>query len=203
MLLPLLAHTAYVYVYAPDLRDIFTSTASNRAAAVGFGANQVATVLGLGMFILTIRLFMNSPTLGLKILNIALLIVVSYRAVVTFSRGGVLVALLCIAIFLFYYFRQARSKVKNEIAGVFVLFVGALALAWMISSTQSGGLADKRYANENARGVEKEDITTGRKELFVGEMEGFVHNPFFGIGSSRAKDQRIEEEGQGVTSHNE
>jgi len=203
MLLPLLAHTAYVYVYAPDLRDILTSTASNRAAAGGFGANQVATVLGLGMFILTIRLFMNSPTLGLKILNIALLIVVSYRAVVTFSRGGVLVALLCIAIFLFYYFRQARSKVKNEIAGVFVLFVGALALAWMISSTQSGGLADKRYANENARGVEKEDITTGRKELFVGEMEGFVHNPFFGIGSSRAKDQRIEEEGQGVTSHNE
>jgi hypothetical protein len=37
----------------------------------------------------------------------------------------------------------------------------------------------------------------------MGELDGFITNPFFGIGSSRAKDQRIEEDGQGVTSHNE
>src|SRR5690606_18380612 len=47
MLLPIIAHTAFVYFYAPDLRDVLTSTASNRAAAGGFGANQVATALGL------------------------------------------------------------------------------------------------------------------------------------------------------------
>src|SRR5690606_25054158 len=77
------------------------------------------------------------------------------------------------------------------------------ALAWVIGSNQSSGMLEKRYANQNARGVEKDDVTTGRKQLFMEEIEGFVSNPFFGIGSSRAKDQRIEEDGQGVTSHNE
>jgi hypothetical protein len=203
MLLPIIAHTAYVYVYAPDLRDVLSSTASNRAAAGGFGANQVATALGLGMFILAIRLFVNSPNFALKILNSALFIIVSYRAVVTFSRGGVIGALICIAVFLFFYFAKAKSKVKVEIFGVFILFVGALVLSWYVSSFQTQGLSEKRYANQNASGIEKSDVTTGRKDLFLGEIEGFISNPFFGIGSSRAKDQRIEDDGQGITSHNE
>ena len=92
---------------------------------------------------------------------------------------------------------------RNKVLGVFVLFIGALALAWVISSNQSGGLSEKRYANQNAAGIEKEDISTGRTDLFINEIEGFVESPFWGIGSSRAKDQRIEEDGQGVTSHNE
>jgi len=203
MLLPIIAHVVYVYFYHPDLRDVLTSTASNREAAGGFGANQVATALGIGMFIVTIRIFKNSPTIGLKLLNFAILILISYRAVLTLSRGGVITAILCILIFLFYYFNQSSSKVKSKILGVFLLFVGALMVAWLISSNQSGGLSEMRYANKNAQGIEKKDITTGRTELFLGEIEGFLSNPFFGIGSSRAKDQRIEEEGQGITSHNE
>ncbi|EMQ95528.1 Oligosaccharide repeat unit polymerase Wzy [Xanthomarina gelatinilytica] len=203
MLLPIIAHTVYVYFYAPDLREILTNTASNRAAAGGFGSNQVASILGLGMFILGVRIFINSPTLALKLLNIILFVFVSYRAVVTLSRGGVITAILCIAIFLIMYFFQANPKVRNQVMGAFVLFLGGVAMAWVISSNQSSGMVDKRYANQNAAGVEKEDITTGRKQLFMEEIEGFLTNPFFGIGSSRAKDQRIEEEGQGVTSHNE
>jgi hypothetical protein len=203
MVLPIIAHTAYVYFYSPDLRDVLSSTASNREAAGGFGSNQVATVLGLGMFIIGIRIFVNSATFGLRLLNIVLLVFISYRAVVTLSRGGVIAGLLCIAVFLVYYFTQAKSKVKNEIIGVFVLFIGALILAWFVSSYETRGLTEKRYANQNAAGVQKSDVTTGRSELFIGEVDGFITNPFFGIGSSRAKDRRIEEEGQGVTSHNE
>lgn len=203
MLLPIIAHTVYVYFYAPDLRDVLTNTASNRAAAGGFGSNQVASILGLGMFILGVRIFINSPTLALKLLNIILFVFISYRAVVTLSRGGVITAILCIAIFLIMYFFQAKPKVRNQVMGAFVLFLGGVAMAWVISSNQSSGMVDKRYANQNAAGVEKEDITTGRKQLFMEELEGFITNPFFGIGSSRAKDQRIEEDGQGVTSHNE
>ncbi|WP_052184216.1 O-antigen ligase family protein [Psychroserpens sp. Hel_I_66] len=203
MLLPILTHTAYIYFYAPDLQDVLTSTASNREAAGGFGSNQVATVLGLGMFILGVRLFINSKTMGIRVFNMILLIFISYRAVVTLSRGGVIVGVFCILIFLFYYFIQAKSKAKNQVIGVFVLFSSALVIAWFVSSSQSSGLTDKRYANQNARGVQKQDVTTGRKTLFLEEIDGFITNPFLGIGSSRAKDRRIEEEGQGVTSHNE
>src|SRR5690606_16898886 len=99
MLLPIIAHSVYIYFYAPNLKDILSGTGSNSAAAGGFGANQVATALGLGMFILGVRLFINSPTIGVKLLNTALLILMSYRAVVTLSRGGVIAGILCIAIF--------------------------------------------------------------------------------------------------------
>ncbi|WP_460219685.1 O-antigen ligase family protein [Psychroserpens sp. MEBiC05023] len=203
MLLPIIAHTVYVYFYAPNLQDILRSTASNREAAGGFGSNQVATALGLGMFIVAIRLFLNSATIGIKLLNVLLLVFISYRAVATLSRGGVVAALMCIGIFLIYYFAQAKPKIRNKIISVFVLFVGALAIAWFVSSNETNGLTEKRYANQNASGIKKKDITTGRTDLFLGEIEGFISNPFFGIGSSRAKDRRIEEEGQGVTSHNE
>src|SRR5690606_27718899 len=96
----------------------------------------------------------------------------SYRAVVTFSRGGVIAAILCIAIFLVMYYVQAKSKMRNQVLGAFVLFVGALIMAWMISSSQSSGMIEKRYANQNARGVEKGDITTGRTQLFLEEIDG-------------------------------
>ena len=102
-----------------------------------------------------------------------------------------------------FYFIQAKPKIRTEIIGVFVLFVSALVLAWFVSANQSNGLTEKRYANQNARGVQKKDITTGRGELFAQELAGFISNPFLGIGSSRAKDQRIENTGEGVTSHNE
>ncbi|WP_299399529.1 O-antigen ligase family protein [uncultured Gelidibacter sp.] len=203
MLLPIIAHTAYVYLYAPDLKEVLTSTGSNRAAAGGFGANQVASALGLGMFLVAIRILIHSPSLIIRLLNVGLLIVISYRAVVTFSRGGVITAVLCITIFLIFYYFQAKPKVRNQVVGIFVLVIGSLALAWAISSNQSSGLIDKRYANQNAAGIKKEDITTGRIELFSNEIEGFIDSPFLGIGSSRAKDQRIEDDGQEVTSHNE
>ena len=73
----------------------------------------------------------------------------------------------------------------------------------MVSVNRTGGLVDLRYANKDHLGREKSSLTTGRVELFEHELEGFITNPFLGIGSSRAKDQRIEVDGQGVTSHSE
>lgn len=203
MVLPIIAHTAYVYLYTPSIRDVLSSTASNRAASGGFGPNQVATVLGLGMFIMTVRLFTKSPNLGLKILNTTLLILISFRAVVTFSRGGVITAILAIAAFLIFYFFKVSKRKKNEILFVLLIFLGSLVVTWTISSKETDGFIDLRYANKDHLGREKEDLTTGRKTLFLNELDGFIRRPFLGIGSSRAKDRRIEIEGQGVTSHSE
>ena len=203
MVMPIISLTVYLFFYTPSIRDVLTSTASNRAASGGFGPNQVATALGLGMFIIAVRLFTKSPNIGLKILNSVLLVLISFRAVVTFSRGGVIVGILTIIAFLgIYYFKVSKRK-KNELILIFGVFIASLMLTWVISSTQTDGLIDKRYANQDHMGRQKEDVTTGRGTLFLSELEGFISNPFFGIGSSRAKDQRYEIEGQGVTSHSE
>jgi len=203
VLLPIISLTAYIYFYNPSVRDVIASTASNRSASGGFGPNQVATALGLGMFIMTIRLFTKSPTLGLKVLNSVLLILISFRAVVTFSRGGVITAIGAIIAFLVIYFFKVSERKKNEVFMIFILFSFSLMATWLISSNQTDGFIDLRYANKDHLGREKTDLTTGRGMLFMNELEGFVSSPFFGIGSSRAKDSRIEIEGQGVTSHSE
>ncbi|MGC1205679.1 MAG: O-antigen ligase family protein [Flavobacteriaceae bacterium] len=201
--LPLIALTTYVFLYTPSVKEVLSGTGSNAATSGGFGANQVATVLGLGMLIIGARLFVDSPKFGNKILNILLFIIISFRAVVTFSRGGVITALLSIVIFLLTYFVQAKGVVRSKLMKNLILFSGVVLIIWVISSNQTRGLIDKRYANENAMGEEKSDVSTGRLTLFAGEIEGFVKNPFFGIGASGAKEQRIEETGQGSASHNE
>ncbi len=203
MLLPIIAHTVYIYFYTPSVHDVLSSTASNREASGGWGPNQVSAVLGLGMFLTTLRLFTRSPTLSLKALNMIILMLISYRALITFSRGGVIASILAISIFLFFYYVKASNKKKNELLGIFGLFCLTLIATWTISSSQTDGLIDLRYANKDHLGRQKEDLTTGRGNLFEGELEGFISSPFFGIGSSRAKDQRIELDGQGVTSHSE
>jgi len=203
MALPIISHTVYIFFYNPSVRDVLSNTGSNRAASGGWGANQVATILGVGMFVFASRLFVKSPSIGLKILNLVLFSAIGFRAFVTFSRGGVITAILSILAFLVIYYSGVSRRKKNNIIAVFFLFCFTMLITWGITSNQTGGFIDLRYANKDHIGREKKDLSTGRGELFQKEIDGFISSPFFGIGSSRAKDQRIEIEGQGVTSHSE
>lgn len=49
--LPIISCSIYLYLYTPELKDILLGTGSNFATSGGFGPNQVATILGLGMFV--------------------------------------------------------------------------------------------------------------------------------------------------------
>ncbi|WP_452226401.1 O-antigen ligase family protein [Lacinutrix cladophorae] len=203
LLLPIIANTIYIFFYNPSVRDVLSGTGSNRSTSGGWGANQVSTILGLGMFIMAVRVFTKSPTLFLKVFNIVIFSAISFRAIVTFSRGGVITAIMAIIAFLVMYYFKVSAKKKNEIVKISLLFMFAIVATWVISSSQTDGYIDLRYANKDHLGREKGDVTTGRGQLFEEELAGFMSNPFFGIGSSRAKDQRIEIDGQGVTSHSE
>jgi O-antigen ligase len=180
-----------------------SGTASNAATSGGFGPNQVSTALGLGIFAIVVRLFMKSPTIFLKVLNLLILGGMAFRAIVTFSRGGIYSAIIISFAFLVIVFYRSSTQKKINIALTFIVFAFAISATWVISSNQTRGLIDKRYANEDSLGRDKGDITTGRLELFKEEMEGFLSSPFFGVGESRIKDIRVEEHGIKVPSHNE
>lgn len=203
MVLPIIANTTYIFFYSPSIKDTLANTASNFAASGGFGPNQVSITLGLGMFIMVTLFYTQSNSLKLKALNLIILAVISYRAVLTFSRGGVITAILVILAFLFFYYRGSSISKKNSIMTQFMVLLGCFMFTWIVSSSQTDGYIDLRYANKDHLGQSKEDLTTGRSDLFMYELQGFISNPFFGIGSSRAKDQRIELEGQGNISHSE
>lgn len=201
--LPSIAMTTYLFLYNPSIKDTLSGTASNVATSGGFGPNQVSTALGLGMFAIVVRLFVKSPSIGLKLLNLTILGAMTFRAIVTFSRGGVFVAIIVVVAFLATIFYRSSSKHRKSIIGSFILFIICIVITWTISSNQTRGLIDRRYANETAAGIEKRDITTGRVDLFMEEIEGFLNNPFLGIGASRVKDVRVERNGHNLPSHNE
>jgi O-antigen ligase len=201
--LPLITTAFYLFLYTPNIRDVVTGTYSNFATSGGFGPNQVSTVLGLGMFVLVTRFFLDSNSTVLKGVNLALLGIVAYRGLVTFSRGGMLTGFIIIVAFMgLYYLSSVRANRAKVLRHVYVL-VGAFVLIWLYSSIQTMGMIDKRYANQDALGREKEDLTTGRTDLISFELNEFQEHPFFGIGVGKVKELRYQVEGEKAASHNE
>lgn len=203
MVLPLVATTTYLFLFNPSVRDTITGTGSNYAASGGFGPNQVATVLGLGMFVFSARFFSQSPSVVFKLINAGFFFIISYRAIVTFSRGGVITAILMIIAFVYLYFRKVNVFHKLRISRMFIGFLAIGFAVWTYSSLQTGGFIDKRYANQDALGREKEDITTGRTDLISFELDEFLKNPFIGVGVGKIKELREQKEGILAASHNE
>ena len=74
---------------------------------------------------------------------------------------------------------------------------------WSYSSIQTGGMIDKRYANQDAQGREKKSQLTGREVLIATEMQMFWDNPILGVGVGRNKELRQKSTGIESASHNE
>lgn len=203
MSFPILGMMVYLFLYNPSIKDVLSGTGSNFAASGGYGPNQVSTLLGLGMVALTVRFFIKSPSFFLKVFNLTLLALVSFRALITFSRGGVIAAIMMLVGFLVVFYAHSRYKQRQQIiGGLALLFIGVL-MTWSVAASQTNGLIENRYTNKDALGREKEDVSTGRGELFLREFEGFINHPFLGVGANGMKQVRLEEEGKIIASHNE
>ena len=202
--LPVFSTTIYLILYAPNLKDVLMGTGSNMETSGGFGPNQVATVLGIGMFIFFSRLLLESKTKLLIIVNLVVLFNITYRGFVTFSRGGMLTGLLIIILLLVYVYFNIKTYKKIKLLGFFSFMIIALVFTWLYTSNQTGGLINKRYANQDAAGRIKESSLTGREEIWDSEIANFLDHPVFGIGVAKALEVRQEKYGGVIiASHSE
>lgn len=200
---PLVAILIYIYLYSPSVKDVVIGTESNFDTSGGFGPNQMATVLGLGIFIFFVQFLLNSPTKILQLINGGLLLVFAFRGLVTFSRGGIFTGIIMIVILLVVVYFETGLKGRIKIIMVIMFSAIAGLGVWTYSSLQTGGLIEKRYANEDSVGRKKESQLTGREELIASEFQMFLDNPFFGIGVGKNKERRKELTGIEAASHNE
>ena len=200
---PLISIVVYITLYTPNVRDIVTGTASNSALSGGYGPNQVATVLGLGVFLLFSRLLIPYKNKLVPWTMMLIMLAMAYRALLTFSRGGVMVSLVMCLAFIVIIYLNTSLKTKAKISVKALAIVGVALLVWSYTLVQTEGLIGNRYANEDAMGREKEDVTTGRGDLLSVEMDAFRENPFFGIGVGQGKFEFMEEIGVKSASHNE
>ncbi|QDW18834.1 O-antigen ligase [Flavobacterium sp. KBS0721] len=203
MALPIVSTTVYLFLFNPSVRDVVTGTQSNFETSGGFGPNQVSTALGLGMFIFFTQLVLFSKSKMTIVINSFLLLFIAYRGIVTFSRGGIITAVVMIVCLLFLLYRFSNAKGKSKFVLVFIL-TGFMAVGvWTYSSFQTRGLIEKRYANQDARGREKKDKLGGREQIMNEELALFLENPILGVGAGMGKQIRKQTFGEEAASHNE
>jgi hypothetical protein len=201
--LPIITCTVYLIFYTPNIRDVVTGTQSNFETSGGFGPNQVATFLGLGMFIFFSRIILESKSKFLVLINLIVAFNISYRGMVTFSRGGMITGFLMVVLLLLFLYLKSNYYGKVKLNYIIVIILGSMAVIWGYSSNQTGGLINKRYANQDAKGRVKESQLTGREDIAKNEINIFFNNPIFGVGVGKGTEVRKAETGISVLSHDE
>jgi hypothetical protein len=203
LIYPITAMLTYLFLYNPSVRDVITGTQSNFETSGGFGPNQVSTILGLGMFACFSQIILFSKSKLHVIINIVLLLLMTYRGIVTFSRGGIICGLVIILMLLFALYRHSNSNGKIKINIIIIMTVFFLGAIWIYSVVETNGLIEKRYANKDAVGRIKTDRLGGREILMETELKMFYDNPFFGVGVGKGKEIRKQIIGTNVPTHSE
>ena len=201
--LPIISCMVYVTLYTPNVRDVVTSTQSNFETSGGYGPNQVATVLGLGMFIFFSRIILDSKTKFQIAINLIIALNITYRGMLTFSRGGMITGFLMVVLLVAFLYFKSNFGGRVKLNYIIVSLMIAMLATWAYTSFQTGGLIDKRYANQDAAGRVKESQFTGREDVAQDEINTFLKNPIFGVGVGKGAEIREDETGIKVLSHDE
>lgn len=201
MLLPIFSIVTYLYFKAPDMREILFTGGANFELSGGFGPNQVATIIGLGIFIIGAFILLKERLTGTIFLDALFLIYFVYRGLLTFSRGGIITGVFVFVCFSFFYTISQKRSLQLFFKYVLIGCVFSLAV-WTYTSEATGGMLDNRYAGKNARGVQKEDISSGRIAIFTEQFKSFFNHPL-GIGVGNGKYKRELEGEVTAASHNE
>jgi hypothetical protein len=201
--LPIISCSVYLFLYTPELKDVLTGTGSNFATSGGFGPNQVATILGLGMFVFFSRLIFFSPNPFLFGINALIAVALSYRGIITFSRGGILTSLIMLFVLALITYYKVNGKARIKMHYILVALVVGMIGVWVFSSTQTNGLINKRYANQDINGRVKQDQFTGREVLAKDEITAFLTHPVLGVGVGKTAEDRQKKTGILALTHNE
>ncbi|HEX3127358.1 MAG TPA: O-antigen ligase family protein [Thermoanaerobaculia bacterium] len=188
-LLGVLAICTYGTVAASYIRF---EAESNFATSGGFGPNQVSALLGLGALLSLLLAFQHSrPWMRWTFFGLTGAFLV--QGVLTFSRGGVINAVVCIAFLCVHLIRQPR--VRLMVLGVLVVFtfLGAAVIIPRLN-TFTGGALQERYSS-----------TSGglRKTIAEEELEIWEDHPMLGVGPGMSKYYRSDLLGTEVASHTE
>jgi hypothetical protein len=204
MLLPIAAMAIYLMIITPKTTEIVFTTQSNFRTSGGYGPNQVSTALGVGIMLLGIGLFYRFTITGVPIVDIALMGLLLFRGLVTFSRGGVVSAVLALGVMIVLALFSAKSKVI-----VYTLFILAIAWGvgygvWDYANESTGKLLTYRYIGVNpVNNQQEEELTSHRLLIAEKEWEWFRDNPVFGIGPGMGKYYSMSFAKLGANSHSE
>ena len=157
--------------------DIVWSGDLNWATSGGYGPNQVSNTLGLGLLCAWLIFFTVKRPVIPRLLLAALAMWLATQTLLTFSRGGLLGALIGIgasaAVALIN--RKVTLKMLALAVAGFVIFS---VVFYPQIDAFTGGALSGRYSNLSN--------TTGRDRIAEDEIEVFWNNPLWGTGPGQS-----------------
>ncbi|MGB7208335.1 MAG: O-antigen ligase family protein [Pyrinomonadaceae bacterium] len=193
ILIPLLSVACATLFYTVTAEDIHFNTESNFATSGGFGPNQVSTMLGLGVFIAVCCLINFKLDAKFKIFLGMAAVFFAAQSVLTFSRGGIYIAVgACIAL-AFFQFRDVGEGLKRLIP---ILILTAIFFWFVFPALDNftGGKLQERFDDTG---------TSNRVEIAQSDFDLFFEYPILGVGVGLADEYRRRLYGYGAGSHTE
>lgn len=192
------------------ISDISFLTGSNFDASGGFGPNQVSTMLGWGILILGYAYIKKTYLTINKMTDIGLLVLLAFRGLITFSRGGMISSALALTLAFIIpsllssnaWFSFGKSLKKLFFASVIlvlVVFITNLVTGNYLFYRYMGG-TPQEIAYAEAHGNTGYNFS-GRDLIAEMEWAAFKDYPFLGTGVGRGTIYRIEEFGFSTASH--
>jgi hypothetical protein len=167
---------------------------SNFGTSAGYGPNQVASVLGLGVFVCLASILLFKSSFKEIVFLSILVIFFTSQSALTFSRGGIYNALgATLAIILTLIGTGALTGIKRmtPVIGVGLLF---LLLVFPYLNDFTGGALQDRFEDTDP---------TGRTEIVEADFQIFFKNPIIGAGVGEARALREDYFGKAVGAHTE
>src|SRR5690606_5531136 len=141
---PIIVTAVYVVLYTPTGPDLFIHAGSNAATSGGYSGNQVATILGLGFFILISRFFIPYRNPLVHWVMMFFMVLMGYRALLTFSRGGVVAAILMAVVFIAIYWWRVGLIGKTKVTVKLVALGFGVVFLWGYTTVTTGGMITNR-----------------------------------------------------------
>jgi hypothetical protein len=192
--LPFVATLISLIVKTPDLDTVQFELQANGKMAGGAATNQVATILGFGMFLTFYSIFKKENFSGYRLLDIGIFFLFAFQGLLTFSRGGMMVGLVCILIVALTPSADgdpAAKKKSNPALPILYMIAGIILLAgaFMVVDDITGGKLTLRYQGETkgtSEGYSEKSmskLTSGRSSIFEEDMKIWAQNPLIGGGA--------------------
>lgn len=192
-LLPIVSILGYLLIVTPSLSELSFSHSANFEAS-GYGPNQMSSVLGMGIMVIVMAFLMQLRVWRSHIVISLFLLLLAYRGLLTFSRGGMIGPLIALSFSAGYYLYVTGFFNRRGIYR-FGRFLGLgllLVLSFMYVNRQTGNMLWERYAGK--RGNERVSLdkySSGRLQIMEIDWQIFEDNPVLGIGPGAGNEKRV------------
>ena len=190
--IPIISVFTLAFYNTITAQGIVFTTESNFTTSGGFGPNQVSAILSLGV-VMMFLIFLFEKNLQIRLIAFVIFSLLLVQSVLTFSRGGLYNAIICIFFAMLHIIRNKRSRSRFLFLFAVLLLVSVFILYPRLDSFTNGFLT-QRFTDTDL---------TNRGDIALGELLVWMDYPLFGTGPGVSKYMTLRYTGIYAAAHTE